>query len=64
MVYNFFDKKSFTGAIKNEIISNQQLVTELHKPVTRKFENLKVYSFKDNIWAADLIKYNELNKIW
>ena len=25
MVYNFFDQKSFGGAINSEIISNQQL---------------------------------------
>ena len=61
MVYKFFYKKSFTGAIKSEIISNQQLATELHKPVTRKFENWKVYSFKEYIWAADLSKYNKLS---
>ena len=40
MVYNFFEKKSGE---------------ELHKPVIRKFEKQKVYSFfKDNIWGANL----------
>ena len=36
MVYNLFDKKSSGGAIKSEIISNQQLAEDLHKPVIRK----------------------------
>ena len=44
MVYNLFDKKFSGGAIKSEIISNQQLAEDLHKPVIRKFEKLKVYS--------------------
>ena len=43
MVYIFFDEKSSGsntsgGAIKNKIISNQQLDEDLHKPITRRFE--------------------------
>ena len=38
MVYNFFDKKTKGSAIKNEIIQNQQLGEELHKPLIRKFK--------------------------
>ena len=37
MVYKFFDKKSFGGAIKYEIMSNEDLAGELHKPIIRKF---------------------------
>ena len=62
VVYKFFDKKSSCGAI----IQNQCLSEELHKPITRKFENGKVYlSFKDNVWDTDLAdmelicKYNK-----
>ena len=55
MVYKFFDKKSSDGVVKIEIMPNQQLAEELHKPIVRKFEKRKVYSFfKDNIWDADL----------
>ena len=63
MFYNFFDKKSAAltdksasiGAIKNENVPDQQLAEELHKPIIRKFEKLKVHSsFIDNIWGANL----------
>ena len=37
MVYKFFDKKSANGKTKNEIMSNKELVEELHKPIVRKF---------------------------
>ena len=37
IVYKFFGKKSAGSGIKNEIIQNQQLAEELHKPVIRKF---------------------------
>ena len=44
--YNFFDKKSSSGAIT----SNHELDKELHKPI-RKFEKQKIHSFvKDNNW--------------
>ena len=35
MGYKFFDKKTSSGTVKNEIISNNQLSEELHKPVTK-----------------------------
>ena len=46
IVYKFFDKKSalladkstFSGAVRNENMSNQELAEELHKPIIRKFE--------------------------
>ena len=38
MVYKFFDEKCSGGTVKNEIISNKELVEELPKPIIRKFE--------------------------
>ena len=38
MVYNFFDKMSSGGDIKNENTTGQQLPEELHKPMIRKFK--------------------------
>ena len=55
MVYKFFDKKACGGAIKKEIMQNEELAKEFHKPLIRKFEKRKVHaSFIDNIWGADL----------
>ena len=49
MVYKFFDKKyAGSGVANNEIKQNLQLAEELHKPITRNFEqfiqNLKTIS--------------------
>ena len=41
MVYKFFNKKSFGGAIKNEVISNNELAEDLHKPVITTFRQTK-----------------------
>ena len=50
MIYKFFDKKSKGSGIKNEIEQNEQLESELHKPIIRKFKKRKIYfSFKYNI---------------
>ena len=58
MVYKFFDKK-----IKIEIMPNQHLAKELHKPIIRKFEQWKVHSsFIYNIWGADLADMQLLSK--
>ena len=60
VIYKFFDKMSSgcdarrtdKSAIKTEIMSNQQLVEELHKLTIRKLEKLKVQSsFKDYLWC-------------
>ena len=73
MVYTFFDKKSAAmhanttrSAIKSEVVSKQQLVEKINKPIARKFEKRKLYSyFKDKIWSAVLAdmqlmcKYNK-----
>ena len=50
VVYNSFNKKTSGGAIKNEIMSNEELAEELQKPIIRKFEKTKEHSpFIDNI---------------
>ena len=63
MVYKFFDKKTkgsgvTTLANKSAIKSipqNEHIAEELHKPIIKKFNKIKVYSaFKNYIWAADL----------
>ena len=53
MVYKFFDSKvapldKMSGkGIKNNLI----LAEELHKPVIKTFNKIKVYpQFRDNIW--------------
>ena len=54
MVYKFSDKKTSGSAAKKEIMSNQELAEELHKPVIRKFEKRKIHSsFIDNTWGAE-----------
>ena len=56
------NQKGVTG-IKNEIQENQQLPNELHKPIIRKFKKGKAYfSFKDNIWGADLADMQLISK--
>ena len=63
---SFFDKKSAllnksSGSfIVNE--PNYQLANELHKPIIRKFRKRKVYSFRDNIWGADLADIHSLSR--
>ena len=50
MVYKFFDKKPSGSGMVNK--PNYQLANELHKPIIRKFQKRKVYSFfRDNIWV-------------
>ena len=44
MVCNFFDKKASDSRIKNENISNKELVEELHKSIITKF-NKKKYTY-------------------
>ena len=51
MLYNFFDKKSSGGAIKNENMSNKELAKELHIPIIRKF-NLKKYTLLKIIFGV------------
>ena len=50
VVYKCFNKKFSGGAVKNKIMSIQELAEESHKPIIRKFEKRKVHSsFIDNI---------------
>ena len=63
MVYKFFDKKTSTSGIKNEIISNKELAKELHKPIIKKYKKRKVHSpLIDNIWGADLADMQLISK--
>ena len=63
MVYKFLVKKPSGTGIKNENISDQQLVEELHKPIIIKFKKRKVQSpFIDNIWGADLADMQLISK--
>ena len=60
MVYKFFDKKSTGSGIASSLI----LADELHKPVIKKFNKIKLYSrFKDNIWGVDLAGMQSLSRI-
>ena len=53
MDFKFFDKKISGSDIKNENISNKELVEEFHKPIIRKFKKRKVHSpFIDIIWGC------------
>ena len=68
MIYNFFDNKSSSGnasggAVKSQIMLNQQLEEEIIKPIKKKREKYKVYSsFKDNICGCDLANMQLLRK--
>ena len=63
MVYKFFDKKTSSGIVKNENISNKELAEELHKPIIRKFKKRQVHStFIDNIFNFDMQLISKLNK--
>ena len=55
MFNKLFDWKLSGNAIRNEIMSNQELAEQLHKPIIRKLVKRKVHSsFINNIWSADL----------
>ena len=60
--YKLFDKKT-GGAIKNENMSNKELVEESHKKIIRKFKKRKVHSsFIDSIWGVDLADMKLISK--
>ena len=42
IISNIFDKETSVGAVKSEIIPNQELAEELCKFIIRKFEKQKV----------------------
>ena len=64
MVFLLKTKKELKKLCKQEIrpkgsgiksMSDQQLVDGLNEPIIREFKSRKIYfSFKDNIWGADL----------
>ena len=54
MIYDFFDKKTSGSSIKNENISNKELVEELHKTIIRKLNKRTHSPFIENNWCADL----------
>ena len=62
---NIFDKKTkdtitYTGT---GISGDQQLINELHRPITREFKKRKIYySLRDKIWDADLADMQLLSK--
>ena len=54
-----------SNGIKDETISNKELVKELHRPFIRKFHKRKVQSPSiENIWGADLadMQFNKQSK--
>ena len=64
-VYKFFDKKSIGSRIKKNTTKSSSLILadELHKPIIKKFNKIKVYSqFKDNIWGVELADMQSLSK--
>ena len=57
------DKSDSGGAVKNEIMPNQQLAEELHKSISRKLEKRRVHlSFIDNISGIDLADMQLISK--
>ena len=52
---SFLIKRLQVVVLKIKIIQNKELNEELHKPIIRKIEKLKVHlSFIDTIWGVDL----------
>ena len=53
-----------TTQTETRIISeDQQLASELHKPIIKKFKEHKMYSSsRDNIWGADLADMQLISK--
>ena len=63
MIYKCFDKKTSGSGIKNENISNKELVKKLHKRTITKFNKRKAHSpFIDNFWGADLVDMQLISK--
>ena len=49
--------------VKSEIMPNQELAKELHKPIIIEFVKRKVHSFFiDNVWGADLADMQLISK--
>ena len=64
ITFKSFEKKSSSSGVKSELISNQELAEEFHKPIIGKIEKRKVHSsFKDHIWGSDLVDMQLLSTI-
>ena len=51
------------SGIKKEKLFNKRIAAELHKPIIRQFNKIKVHSpFIDNIWYADLADMQLISK--
>ena len=50
LVYKSFDKRTSVSGIKNENISNKELMEELHKPIIRNFNTRKVHRTLTFYW--------------
>ena len=57
----FWWKETAGGAIKKDILSNEEFGEELHKPIIRKLKK-KTLPFIDNLWGADLGDMQLLSK--
>ena len=69
MFYKFVDKKYTSFADKSakdsgiKSMPNQQLASELHKLIIKKFKIRRVYfSFRDNIWGVHLADMETIRK--
>ena len=63
MIYKFFNKKTSGSRIKNDNISNKELVEELRKPIIRKINKRKIHSpFIDNTWFSGLSDMQLISK--
>ena len=52
---SFLIKNILVVVLKMKIFLNKELADELHEPIIRKFNKIKVHSFFiDCIWGADL----------
>ena len=45
MVYNCFDIKASGGTTEKEIMKSEELAKELQKPIIRKFEKKRTFTF-------------------
>ena len=55
--------KTAGGAIKSEVMFEQQLPEESHQPIIRKRDKYKVYSsFKNNTYGADIADIQLISK--
>lgn len=61
MAYKVFNRKARQKGTRSS--ENQELASELDRPMSRKFERHKLYwSYRDDIWGADLEDLQLINK--